>query len=106
MEDKLSKGGNCKRPELEYGNSGPENFVHPPFKISGSATGVCERSLTENSMKLLMRLNVCSGYMIMPFQDHCFCSNQTGSVRERCGSFCFVKNGDVRQSDFTNSYIK
>ena len=23
----------------EYGNSGPENFVHPPFKISGSAPG-------------------------------------------------------------------
>ena len=22
-------------------NSGPENFVHPPFKISGSAPGVC-----------------------------------------------------------------
>ena len=23
----------------EYGNSEPENFVHPPFKISGSAPG-------------------------------------------------------------------
>ena len=29
--------------------------------------------------------------MIMPFQDHCFCGNQTGSVRERCGIFYFVK---------------
>ena len=37
MEDKLSKGGNNKRfqkgSKPEYGNSGPENFVHPPFKI-------------------------------------------------------------------------
>ena len=41
MEDKLSKGGNYKRfkkgSKREHGNSGPENFVHPPFKISGSA---------------------------------------------------------------------
>ena len=41
MEDKLSKGGNYRRlkkgSKPEYGNSGPENFVHPPFKISGSA---------------------------------------------------------------------
>ena len=43
MEDKLSTGGNNKRfrkgPKPEYGNSGPENFVHPAFKISGSALG-------------------------------------------------------------------
>ena len=41
MEDKISKGGNYKRlqkgSKREHGNSGPENFVHPPFKISGSA---------------------------------------------------------------------
>ena len=41
MEDKLLKGGNYKRfikgSKPEYGNLGPENFVHPPFKISGSA---------------------------------------------------------------------
>ena len=41
MEDKLSKGGNYKRfkkgSKREHGNSGPENFVHPSFKISGSA---------------------------------------------------------------------
>ena len=45
MEDKLSKGGNYKRfkkgSKTEYGNSGPENFVHPPFKISGSASVHC-----------------------------------------------------------------
>ena len=44
MEDKLLKGGNYKRfkkrSKPEYGNSGPENFVHPPFKISGSAPDV------------------------------------------------------------------
>ena len=36
MEDKISKGGNYKtfkmRSKREHGN-----FVHPPFKISGSA---------------------------------------------------------------------
>ena len=41
MEDKLSKGGNYKRfkkgSKPEYGNSGPDNFVHTLFKISGSA---------------------------------------------------------------------
>ena len=41
MEDKLLKGGNYKRfkkgSKPEYGNSAPENFVHPPFIISGSA---------------------------------------------------------------------
>ena len=41
MEDKLSKGGNYKKikkgSKPEYGNSGPENFVHPTFKLSGSA---------------------------------------------------------------------
>ena len=45
MEDKLSKGGNYKRfkkeSKPEYGNSGPEIFVHPPFKISGSAPVPC-----------------------------------------------------------------
>ena len=43
MEDKLSKGDDYKRfkkgSKPEYGNSGPENFVHSPFKISGSAPG-------------------------------------------------------------------
>ena len=37
MEDKLSKRGNYRRfkkgSKPEYGNSGPENFVHPTFKI-------------------------------------------------------------------------
>ena len=41
MEDKISKGGNYKRfkkgSKWEYSNLGPENFVHSPFKISGSA---------------------------------------------------------------------
>ena len=41
MEDKISKGGNYKRfkkgSKWEHGNLGPENFVYPPFKISGSA---------------------------------------------------------------------
>ena len=36
-----ARGGNYirfkKGLKPEYGNSGPENFVHPPFKISGSA---------------------------------------------------------------------
>ena len=36
MEDKISKGSNYKT-KGEHGNSGPENFVRPPFKISGSA---------------------------------------------------------------------
>ena len=40
MEDKLSKGDNCKRfkkgSKREHGNFGPENFVQPTFKISGS----------------------------------------------------------------------
>ena len=48
-------------------------------------------------MKFRIRLNDCSGHMIMPFQDHFFCSNETGSVRERWGTFFFVKNGDVRE---------
>ena len=38
MEDKFSKGSNYKT-KGEHGNSGPENFVHPTFKISGSAPG-------------------------------------------------------------------
>ena len=38
MEDKISKGSNYKK-KGEHGNSGPENFVHPSFKISGSAPG-------------------------------------------------------------------
>ena len=33
-------------------NRGPENFVHPPFKISGSAPEPCWRSL---AVKLLLR---------------------------------------------------
>ena len=41
MEDTLSKEGNYKRlkngSKPEYGNSGPEKFVNPTFKISGSA---------------------------------------------------------------------
>ena len=36
MEDKILKGTNYKT-KGEHGNSGPENFVHPTFKISGSA---------------------------------------------------------------------
>ena len=67
---------------------------------------VYERSLTENSKKLPVHLNNYSGYMIMPIQDHCFCSNQTGSDRERCGTFHFAENGDVRPSHFMNIYIK
>ena len=49
MEDKISKGGNYKRlkkgSKREHGNSVPENFVHPPFKISGSAPGIVQDSL-------------------------------------------------------------
>ena len=36
MEDKISKGSNYET-KGEHDNSGSENFVHPPFKISGSA---------------------------------------------------------------------
>ena len=53
MEDKLSKGGNNKRlkkgSKPECGNSGPENFVHPLYKISGSAPAmVSEEKMFEN----------------------------------------------------------
>ena len=41
MQDKNLKRGNYKQykkgSKREHGNLGPENFVHPPFKISGSA---------------------------------------------------------------------
>ena len=44
MEDKISKGDNYERlkkeSKREHGNSGTENFVHPPFKISGSAPDI------------------------------------------------------------------
>ena len=70
-----------------------------------SSMFVREASL-KKSMKHPMRLNKCSGYVIMPFQDHCFCSNQTGSVRERHCTFYCVKNGDVRPSHSMNIYIK
>ena len=52
---------------------------------------VCVKEASENSMKRPMRLNDCSGYMIMPFQDHCFCSNQTGTFRNNVVLFSLSK---------------
>ena len=57
MEDKISKGSNYKT-KWEHDNSGPENFVHPPFKISGSAPAI---PVIDNEMDKPDQL-ACIGY--------------------------------------------
>ena len=58
MEDKLSKGGNYKRfkkgSKREHGNLGTENFVHPPFKISGSAPDTCNETAINTSGRIFI----------------------------------------------------
>ena len=49
MEDKFSKGGKYKR--LKNGSKREHgNFVHPPFKISGSAPAIRDWNVLPDSL--------------------------------------------------------
>ena len=68
------------------------------YKVPPYDFRVCERSLTDNSMKFHMCLNDCSGYMIMRFHDHSFSGNNAESDLKRRDT-CFLCQKWRRQTE-------
>ena len=75
----IPKGGNYKRikngSKRKHGDSGPENFVHPPFKISGSAPEPFREK--NNNLKLACHKIYQKRYnlLIFSFKIFNFCCN-------------------------------